>query len=93
MQQINYLCHVQMKMKVARESTLAKDVLMLYNILPNYFQAKQELDLKIKTFERRAGEKDSSTYPGYTYVAPVNTEIFFSFFPRLEKDHKQRQRV
>lgn len=71
MQQINYLCHVQMKMEVTRESTLAKDVLMLYNFLPSYFQAKQEHDLKIKASERRAGEKDSSIY---TLDTPISLQ-------------------
>lgn len=74
MQQINYLCHVQMKMEVRGECALEKDVL-LYNFLPSCFQGMQEHDLKIKASECRAGEKDSSIYPGYTYVVPMNTEI------------------
>lgn len=49
---------MQMKTKVARENTLAEDVLMMCNFLPSYFEAKQEHDLKIKAFERGAGEKD-----------------------------------
>lgn len=61
-------------MEVRGECALEKDVL-LYNFLPSYFQAMQAHDLKIKASERRAGEKDSSVYPGYTYVDPMNTEI------------------
>lgn len=74
-----------MKEEVTRESALAEDVLMLYNFLPSYFQAKQGRDFKIKACERGAGEKRRQHPPTYlTYAAPVSTEIFF-FFPQIGK--------
>lgn len=61
-------------------------MLMLYNFLPSHFQAKQEHDFKIKDPEHRAGgEEDSGIYSGYTYVAPVNTDIFFLVFSWIGK--------
>ena len=56
-----------MKMEVTRESTLAKDMLMVYNFLPSYFQAQKEHSLKIKVTERRAGEKTAA----YTLDTPM----------------------